>query len=65
MTEPNPVVVTDIEIPFWRAVLIIVKWSIAAIPAMIILAVIYSVIFALIAALLAALGVHMPHGSPA
>jgi hypothetical protein len=34
-------VITDIKIPFWRAVVILVKWAIAAVPAAIILAVLY------------------------
>ena len=34
----NLVTIRDIDIPFWRIVLILVKWSIASIPAMIILA---------------------------
>jgi hypothetical protein len=33
----NIVAIRDIDVPFWRIVLILVKWSIAAIPAMIIL----------------------------
>lgn len=39
-------VITDIRIPFWRCVCIIIKWSLAAIPAMIILGILY-VIFSL------------------
>ena len=36
----QPVIVTDIEMSFWSMVVFMVKWVIAAIPAMIILAVI-------------------------
>ena len=31
------IVVTDIKFPFWSMVVLLVKWSLAAIPAMIIL----------------------------
>jgi hypothetical protein len=34
------IVVTDIKIPFWSMVVLLVKWALAAIPAMIILIVI-------------------------
>jgi hypothetical protein len=41
MTEPTYVqpqrfVVTDIDIPFWRLVAILIKWALAAIPAAIV-----------------------------
>ena len=35
--ERREVVVTDIKIPFWSMVVLMVKWAIAAIPAVIIL----------------------------
>jgi hypothetical protein len=31
----NIVTIRDIDVPFWRILLILVKWSIAAIPALI------------------------------
>ena len=34
------IVVTDIKIPFWSMVVLLVKWALAAIPAMIILIII-------------------------
>jgi len=37
------VVVTDIKIPFWSMVVLMVKWALAAIPAIVILIVIGSV----------------------
>lgn len=40
----NLVTIRDIDVPFWRIVLILVKWSIASIPAMIILAVLITLI---------------------
>ena len=33
----NLVTIRDIDVPFWRIVMILVKWSIASIPAMIVL----------------------------
>ena len=38
--DRREVVVTDIKIPFWSMVVLMVKWAIAAIPAVIILIVI-------------------------
>lgn len=35
--DKREVVVTDIKIPFWSMVILMVKWAIAAIPAVIIL----------------------------
>lgn len=40
---PSPVVVTDIHMPFGSMVAFMVKWAIAAIPALLILAVIWLV----------------------
>jgi hypothetical protein len=37
MNETRGVVVVDVKIPFWSMVVLLVKWAIAAIPAMIIL----------------------------
>lgn len=56
MSEPETqnVVVTDIQMPFMSMVFFMVKWVIAAIPAMIILA----MLGALMAAILASFGMH-------
>jgi len=35
--EKREVVVTDLKIPFWSMVVLMVKWAVAAIPALIIL----------------------------
>jgi hypothetical protein len=60
----NLVTIRDIDVPFFRMVTILIKWSIAAIPAMIVIAIIYALIFALlggiIAGILQALGVPVP-----
>jgi len=36
-SETREVVVVDVKIPFWSMVVLLVKWAIAALPAMIIL----------------------------
>jgi len=45
---PHRVAIADIDIPFWRMVAIILKWSFASIPAVII----FSIIIGIVAALL-------------
>ncbi len=56
MTEDRrEVVVTDIKIPFWSMVVLMVKWAIAAIPAVVILM--------LLAALVSAVLGMIPGGS--
>jgi hypothetical protein len=49
--DKREVVVTDVKIPFWSMVVLLVKWAIAAIPALIILLVIGAVASAVMAAL--------------
>jgi hypothetical protein len=49
--EKREVVVTDVKIPFWSMVVLMVKWAIAAIPALIILLVIGALASTVIAAL--------------
>jgi hypothetical protein len=46
----NIVTIRDIDVPFFRIVTILIKWSIAAIPASIIVAIIYGLIFFLLGA---------------
>ncbi len=50
--DKREVVVTDVKIPFWSMVVLLVKWAIAAIPALIILLVIGSVVSMVVAAIL-------------
>lgn len=45
---PHRVSIADVEIPFWRMVAIIIKWTFAAIPAVIIVSIILSIIGGLI-----------------
>lgn len=44
----NRVIVTDVEIPFWSMVTLMVKWAIAAIPALFILLFIGSIVLGII-----------------
>ena len=55
----NIVTIRDIDVPFWRIVLILVKWAIAAIPAMIILTLLVAILGALFAELLGFLGLDL------
>jgi urea transporter len=48
--DKREVVVTDVKIPFWSIVVLMVKWAVAAIPALIILLVIGAVVSTVIAA---------------
>jgi hypothetical protein len=56
-TDDGKVVVTDIKIPFGSMVILMVKWAIATIPALIILSVIGTLTFGIINALMG--GWHM------
>jgi hypothetical protein len=55
--EKREVVVTDVKIPFWSMVMLMVKWAIAAIPALIILLIIGAVVSMALAALFGG-GIH-------
>ena len=60
----NIVTIRDIDVPFWRIVLILVKWAIAAIPAMIILTLLVAILGMLLAEVLGFLGLDLS-GVPA
>jgi hypothetical protein len=49
--DRSEVVVTDVKIPFWSMVVLMVKWAVAAIPALIILLVIGAVLSMVMAAI--------------
>jgi hypothetical protein len=49
--DKREVVVTDVKIPFWSMVVLMVKWAVAAIPALTILLVIGTVASMVIAAI--------------
>jgi hypothetical protein len=48
---PRETVVTDIKIPFWSMVVLLVKWALASIPAVIILIIIGTVVSAAVNAM--------------
>jgi hypothetical protein len=48
---PRETVVTDIKIPFWSMVVLLVKWALASIPAVIILIIIGTLISAAVSAM--------------
>jgi hypothetical protein len=45
--DTREVVVVDVKIPFWSMVVLLVKWAIAAIPAVIILVLLTAIVSAL------------------
>ena len=50
--DAREVVVVDVKIPFWSMVVLMVKWAIAAIPAVIILFVLSAIVSALLGGVL-------------
>ena len=52
--------IRDIDVPFWRIVTILVKWSIASIPAIIILTILAALFGGIVAGILDLAGVTMP-----
>jgi hypothetical protein len=52
---PHRVAIADIDIPFWRMVAIMIKWSLAAIPAVIVISIIFGVIGAVFGGILVAI----------
>ena len=52
--------IRDIDVPFWRIVTILVKWSIASIPAMIILMILAALFGVIVAGILDMAGVALP-----
>jgi hypothetical protein len=55
-THGNEVMVVDIKMPFWSMVVFMVKWSIAAIPALLILVVLGMILAGFLGGLTAGLG---------
>jgi hypothetical protein len=54
---PHRVAIANVDIPFWRMVMILVKWSFATIPAVIIITIIFGLIGAGVGLVLQAIGV--------
>ena len=60
MPDGNPITVREIDVPFWRIVVILMKWTVASIPAMILLTVLATLIAAFLAVIMTAIGVQAP-----
>jgi hypothetical protein len=56
----NLVTIRDIDVPLWRIVMILVKWSIASIPAMIILILLLAVLTTIVGGVLSMIGLSIP-----
>ena len=56
----NLVTIRDIDVPFWRIVMILVKWSIASIPAIIILMLLLALVGAAVGGVLSLIGLQIP-----
>jgi len=54
--HPFRVVITDVHMPFWSMVTFMVKWAVAAIPAVLILILLWGLILALSGGLLSGCG---------
>lgn len=50
--EAKRVIVVDLQMPFFSIVVLMVKWALASIPAIVILAVIFSIVSSLMGGLL-------------
>lgn len=59
-TAPHRVAIADIDIPFWRMVMIIIKWAFASIPAVIIISIIFGIIGAILGGGMMAMLGHVP-----
>ncbi len=57
---PHRISIVDVEIPFWRMVAIIIKWSFASIPALIVLSIIIAIVGAVFGGIIAAVIGHVP-----
>lgn len=57
---PHRVAIADVDIPFWRMVAIMIKWTLAAIPAVIIVSIIFGIIGAVVGGGLMAIIGHIP-----
>lgn len=60
MDSPHKVIVKDIDMPFWSMVWFMLKWSVAAIPATLILVCVAGGFVFAVALFLAALGASLP-----
>ena len=52
MTDSSePITIRNIDIPFWRIVAILIKWSIAAIPALIVVSILWTLFVLILGAI--------------
>ena len=52
MTDSSePITIRNIDIPFWRMVAILIKWSIAAIPALIVVSILWTLFVLILGAI--------------
>ena len=56
MQNEREVVVVDIRMPFWSMVIFMVKWAVASIPALVVLAILLSIVMGLVTGLFGGLG---------
>lgn len=56
MENQREVVVVDIKMPFWSMVMFMVKWAVASVPALVVLAILLSFAMALMTGLFGGLG---------
>lgn len=61
-TNDNRVTITDVDIPFWRASMLMVKWAIAAVPAIVILTLVLAGLWAVALNLVIRLSWDLPIG---
>ena len=54
--EPNQTVITDIDIPMGRLVVIVLKWMVASIPAILLMYLIIFIVMAIVMGLFAVVG---------
>ena len=58
---PHRVAIADVDIPFWRMVAIMIKWTLAAIPAFIVISIVFGIIGAALSAIFVGLfGFNIP-----
>jgi hypothetical protein len=57
---PHRIAIADLDIPFWRMVAILIKWSLAAIPAVIVISIIFAIIGAIVGIIATMIGANIP-----
>jgi len=57
---PHRISIADVDMPFSRMVVLIIKWTLAAIPAIIILSILFAIVGAVLGGIVAALFGNIP-----